>query len=530
MDMRKWFKEAQYGMMVHWGLYSLLAGEYKDRYSGVYAEWIQAHLAIPNAEYGKLTKAFNPVFFNAEEWVKLAKDCGMKYFVVTSKHHDGFAMFHSKVDKYNVVDATPFGRDVVAEIGEACYKHGLKMGLYYSQDLDWHDPNGGGYLSNHIPSQGVTWENSWDFPDTAHKNFDLCFENKIYPQVEELLRNYGDLCLIWFDMPMTLKENQSRALFEAIKKYQPDCLVNSRIGNGRGDYHSCGDNQTDFVENGEHKTVGAKTGLYECPATLNDTWGYKSFDNNWKSADEVIATGLVSDVDAFFGLHVWSLYPTGTLHATPGGIWAEPDMFKVTIHGKGGHGATPEVCVDAITAGAAVVQSLQTIVSRFISPMDSVVVTVGSFHAGTRCNIIAQDAVLEGTLRAFDDDVHRRLLEHFKRIITDVSAAYGCTAEIEINEVAGVVVNDEALCRIANECAAELVPPDRIQPQHPCMLGDDFASYRAIAPSCFVQVGMLAPEKDCCYAHHHGMFKVDEDVLPLCAAWMAAMASRAAAR
>ena len=247
-------------------------------------------------------------------------------------------------------------------------------------------------------------------------------------------------------------------------------------------------------------------------------------------ADEVIATGLVSDVDAFYGLHVWSLYPTGTLHATPGGIWAEPDMFKVTIHGKGGHGATPEVCVDAITAGAAVVQSLQTIVSRFISPMDSVVVTVGSFHAGTRCNIIAQDAVLEGTLRAFDDDVHRRLLEHFRRIITDVSAAYGCTAEIEINKVAGVVVNDEALCRIANECAAELVPPDRIQPQHPCMLGDDFASYRAIAPSCFVQVGMLAPEKDCCYAHHHGMFKVDEDVLPLCAAWMAAMAARAASR
>lgn len=171
MDMRKWFKEAQYGMMVHWGLYSLLAGEYKDRYSGVYAEWIQAHLAIPNAEYGKLTKAFNPVFFNAEEWVKLAKDCGMKYFVVTSKHHDGFAMFHSKVDKYNVVDATPFGRDVVAEIGEACYKHGLKMGLYYSQDLDWHEPNGGGYLSNHIPSQGVTWENSWGFP--GHRTQEL---------------------------------------------------------------------------------------------------------------------------------------------------------------------------------------------------------------------------------------------------------------------------------------------------------------------------------------------------------------------
>ena len=300
MDMKQWFKEAQYGMMVHWGLYSLLGGEYKDRYSGVYAEWIQAHLAIPNAEYGKLTKAFNPVFFDAEEWVKLAKDCGMKYFVVTSKHHDGFAMFHSKVDKYNVVDATPFGRDVVAEIGEACYKHGLKMGLYYSQDLDWHDPNGGGYLSNHIPCQGVTWENSWDFPDAAHKNFDLCFENKIYPQVEELLRNYGDLCLIWFDMPMTLKENQSRALFDAIKKYQPNCLINSRLGNGAYDYVSLGDNEIPdsmpenvgldpSLMNGIEGFKPSPYGLYETAATINDSWGFCARDQHWKSAAEIAA-------------------------------------------------------------------------------------------------------------------------------------------------------------------------------------------------------------------------------------------------
>ena len=224
----------------------------------------------------------------------------MKYFVVTSKHHDGFAMFHSKVDKYNVVDATPFGRDVVAEIGEACYKHGLKMGLYYSQDLDWHEPNGGGYLSNHIPSQGVTWENSWDFPDTAHKNFDLCFENKIYPQVEELLRNYGDLCLIWFDMPMTLKENQSRALFEAIKKYQPDCLINSRLGNGAYDYVSLGDNEIpdsmpENVEfdpslmNGIDGFKPSPYGLYETAATMNDSWGFCARDQHWKDAAVIAA-------------------------------------------------------------------------------------------------------------------------------------------------------------------------------------------------------------------------------------------------
>ncbi len=300
MDMRKWFKEAQYGMMVHWGLYSLLAGEYKDRYSGVYAEWIQAHLAIPNAEYGKLAKAFNPVFFDAEEWVKLAKDCGMKYFVVTSKHHDGFAMFHSKVDKYNVVDATPFGRDVIGEIAAACYKHGLKMGLYYSQDLDWHHPDGGGYLSNHIPSQGVTWDNSWDFPDAANKNFDRCFNEKIYPQVEEILRNYGELCLIWFDMPMTLKEHQSRALFDAIKKYQPDCLINSRLGNGAYDYVSLGDNEipdsmpenTEFdpaLMNGIDGFKPSPYGLYETAATINRTWGFSAHDQNWKSPEIIAA-------------------------------------------------------------------------------------------------------------------------------------------------------------------------------------------------------------------------------------------------
>lgn len=300
MDMRKWFKEAQYGMMVHWGLYSLLAGEYKDRYSGVYAEWIQANLAIPNAEYGKLAKAFNPVFFDAEEWVKLAKDCGMKYFVVTSKHHDGFAMFHSKVDKYNVVDATPFGRDVIGEIAEACYKYGLKMGLYYSQDLDWHHPDGGGYLSNHIPSQGVTWDNSWDFPDAANKNFDRCFNEKIYPQVEEILRNYGELCLIWFDMPMTLKEHQSRALFDAIKKYQPDCLINSRLGNGAYDYVSLGDNEipdsmpenTEFdpaLMNGIRGFKPSPYGLYETAATINRTWGFSAHDQNWKSPEIIAA-------------------------------------------------------------------------------------------------------------------------------------------------------------------------------------------------------------------------------------------------
>ena len=300
MDARQWFREAKFGLMVHWGLYSLPAGEWKGQRMTYIGEWIQSRFRIPNAEYHALARAFNPILFDADEWVRLAQDAGMQYIVVTAKHHEGFALFRSKVSSFNLADATPFGRDAIDELANACARRGMKLGLYYSQDLDWHDPNGGGYLSKHIPSQGVTWENSWDFPDTAHKNFDLCFENKIYPQVEELLRNYGDLCLIWFDMPMTLKENQSRALFEAIKKYQPDCLINSRLGNGAYDYVSLGDNEIpdsmpENVEfdpslmNGIDGFKPSPYGLYETAATMNDSWGFCARDQHWKDAAVIAA-------------------------------------------------------------------------------------------------------------------------------------------------------------------------------------------------------------------------------------------------
>lgn len=300
MDMHQWFKDARYGMMAHWGLYSLLAGEYNGVPSGHYSEWIQSSGSIPIAEYEKLAQAFNPVFFNAEEWIKLAKECGMKYFVITSKHHDGFALYHSKVDKFNVVDSTPFKRDVVGEIAEACYKHGLKLGLYYSQDLDWHEPHGGGYLSGNIGCDGVAWCNNWDFPDNDKKNFDICFQNKIHPQVEEILRNYGELCLIWFDVPMTIKDNQSRMLFDLVKKYQPNCLINSRLGNGAYDYVSLGDNEIpdcvpekiEAVPSLLNEIDGFKPspyGLYETAATMNNSWGYCVWDQEWKSASQIAA-------------------------------------------------------------------------------------------------------------------------------------------------------------------------------------------------------------------------------------------------
>ncbi len=299
MDNKKWFKQAQYGMMAHWGLYSILGGEYKGKRVESYSEWIQSLYAIPNAEYGKLAEAFNPIYFNAEEWIKTAKAAGMKYFVFTSKHHDGFAMYHSKVDKYNVVDATPFGRDVVGELAEACYKHDMKFGLYYSQELDWHHRHGGGY--DRRPEDiccGVSWDNSWDFADRQNKYFSICFEEKIKPQVTEILKNYGDLCLIWFDVPHTITPEQSLELNHLVKQYQPNCLINSRIGNGAYDYVSLGDNEyPTFVPESEqdactdlNATDGIKYspfGLYETAATTNDSWGFKYFDHNWLSAQDI---------------------------------------------------------------------------------------------------------------------------------------------------------------------------------------------------------------------------------------------------
>ena len=279
MNNREWFKQAKYGMMIHFGLYALPAGEWKGQRKPCIGERAQSYFRIPRDEYAGLAKVFNPILFNADEWVTTAKEAGMEYMVVTSKHHDGFALFDSAWDDWNVVRGTPFGRDIIAELAESCYKYGLKFGLYYSQELDWHEPDGGGYTRGHTNCGCMSWTNDWDYPDNDKKDFTRCFEGKIKTQFKEILTKYGDLCLIWCDTPFEITPEQSKELYDMIKHYQPDCLVNSRIGNGMGDYHSWGDNQI--------PDEYMKDGLFETPATLNDTWGFKYFDTNWKDADKV---------------------------------------------------------------------------------------------------------------------------------------------------------------------------------------------------------------------------------------------------
>ena len=260
----KWFREAKFGLFIHWGLYCIPAGEWKGQPVAGIGEWIMNRAKIPVREYEQLAGQFNPLRFNAEEIVRLAEDAGMKYIVITSKHHDGFAMYHSKVSTYNIVDATPFKRDVLKELADACAKHGMRLGFYYSQAQDWHEPNGAG--------------NTWDFGPDSLKNFDQYLRDKAEPQVRELLSEYGPVCLIWFDTPRMMNKDRAQRFVDILHSLQPACLIDGRLGMA-GDYRSMGDNRIPDT---------VVTGDWEVPATLNKTWGYKKDDNEWKTPEDLI--------------------------------------------------------------------------------------------------------------------------------------------------------------------------------------------------------------------------------------------------
>ena len=240
---------------------------------------------IPVQEYEKLAAQFDPIRFDAREWVSLAKRAGQKYLIITSKHHDGFCLFDSAVTDYDSVSATPFKRDVLKELAEACAEEDIKLGFYYSQTQDWHHPDGDG--------------NDWDF-DPAQKDFAGYIEGYVKPQVRELLTNYGPVAIIWFDTPKGISEEQSRSLLALCNELQPDCLVCGRLGNALGDYATATDNRIpDTILDLD----------WETPATLNDSWSYKLNDHNWKSSVELIRK--LVEIVSKGGNYLLNVGPTG---------------------------------------------------------------------------------------------------------------------------------------------------------------------------------------------------------------------------
>ncbi|MHC4124543.1 MAG: alpha-L-fucosidase, partial [Planctomycetota bacterium] len=312
----EWWRQARFGMFIHWGLYAQLAGQWKGKHvtrgHGL-GEWIMYGAQIPVKEYEVLAKQFNPVKFDADQWVQLAKHAGMKYIVITAKHCDGFAMYPSKVSQYNIIDATPFNRDPLKELQKACQKHGIKLGFYYSHNWDWHHPHAMGL------------DNTWDFPNRKSKDPNLYYKEKALPQVEELITSYRPH-ILWFDVPTDITRSQSEMFLEVVRKHSPDCIINDRIGNGLGDYVTP-----------EQYVPAVSNKLFEVCMTLNDTWGYKYYDKNWKTPATVIRN--LVDITAKGGNYLVNVGPTAEGLIPPASVRILQEIGKwMAVNGQSIYG------------------------------------------------------------------------------------------------------------------------------------------------------------------------------------------------
>jgi alpha-L-fucosidase len=287
----KWWREARFGMFIHWGDYAQWAGLYNGVKVAHGGEWIMNRGKIPVATYQAAAKNFNPVKYDPNAWVRMAKDAGMKYIVITAKHHDGFAMFKSNASKWNIADATQYGKDVLKPLAEACKKYGIKLGFYYSQAQDWNNP--GGAVSRKVATDG--WPNPdsaridaytkehdghWD-PYQTTSTMSEYIDRVSVPQVKELLTNYGDVAVLWWDTPTGMKDEFAEKL-NAVLALQPNIITNDRLKrpNFPGDYETP---EQKIPKPGE---LDGKD--WETCMTMNGTWGYKSYDNKWKTPETLI--------------------------------------------------------------------------------------------------------------------------------------------------------------------------------------------------------------------------------------------------
>lgn len=284
----KRFREGKYAMFIHWGLYSQLANKWKGKtYYGI-GEWMmnKGMAGLTTEEYVPVSHTFNPTDFDAKAIVKLAQRAGMKYIIITAKHHDGFAMYNSKVSDFNIVKATPFGRDPMKELSQACAEAGIGFGFYYSHNQDWTTPYGTVFKGD----DGLNRD-----------SFESYFRNKCLPQVAEITSQYGPIELVWFDTPGNMKKEYIEELVALVRKNQPNAFISGRVGHGLGDYNTLGDMEIP-LRNIE--------GLWETVDVSNDAWGYAWYDTNWKTPKDVVQR-LIGTV-ARGGTYMLNVGPDGS--------------------------------------------------------------------------------------------------------------------------------------------------------------------------------------------------------------------------
>lgn len=300
----QWWRDARFGMFIHWGVYSVPAGVYKGKRNPGPGEWTMLLLKIPVEEYQNFAKAFNPVKYDPDAWVRLAKEAGMKYIVITAKHHDGFALFDTKASHWNVIESTPYGKDLLKPLAEACQRHGMKLGFYYSQAQDWNNPGGAAANGGH-----------WD--PKQEGDMDEYIKTVAVPQVREILTNYGPVSILWWDTPENMTKERADMLYP-LTKLQPGIITNDRLGGG---YQ--GDTST------PEQRIPA-TGMpgrdFEVCMTMNNTWGYKTFDDRWKSTGTLIHN--LVDIASKGGNYLLNVGPTSE------GLIPEPSVQRLQEIGR----------------------------------------------------------------------------------------------------------------------------------------------------------------------------------------------------
>ncbi|WP_421940104.1 alpha-L-fucosidase [Pedobacter sp.] len=324
-DRMKWWREARFGMFIHFGVYAQLAGEYQGhQQTRGGAEWIMNRMKVPVAEYKSIAKQFNPSQFNADDWVRMAKDAGMKYLVITAKHHDGFALFDSKASDWDIADATPYKKDLLKPLAEACKKYGIKLGFYYSQAQDW--GNAGGSAARKLMAEG--WQNPdstqinnytlahnghWD-PVQETATFGEYIDRVAVPQVKELMTNYGDIAVLWWDTPTNMTDNAAFKLQEQLK-LQPNIITNDRLK--RPNFP--GDTKTPEQKIPNLSELDGQD--WETCMTMNGTWGFRNSDTNWKSS-QVLIRNLV-DIASKGGNYLLNIGPK------PDGLFPEESIQRL---------------------------------------------------------------------------------------------------------------------------------------------------------------------------------------------------------
>jgi len=291
-----WWREARFGLFIHWGLYAVPAGEWRDETH--HAEWILTTAQIPVTEYEKFAPQFNPVQFDAAAWVRAAKDAGMRYIVITSKHHDGFCLFDSELTDYDVIDATPFGRDILKELEEECLKQGIRLCFYHSI-MDWHHPD-------YLPRRG------WESRPAEGADFDR-YVDYMKGQVKEIVTNYRDIGVLWFDgeWERTWTPERGRDLYDFVRSIDSDIIINNRVGKGRAGMAGTFDPASASGDFGTPEQEIPATGLvydWETCMTMNDHWGYNKNDENWKSSERLIL--MLVDIASKGGNFLLNVGPT----------------------------------------------------------------------------------------------------------------------------------------------------------------------------------------------------------------------------